>query len=217
MYKIYNLPEKIKTIIFDIDGTLYTSPEYVFEQIDCQIRYYAEINKIKYEDALKLINDYREEYSLKNNGKKISLGNTLTAFGVSIQESILWRNKLMFPENFLNPNENLKKEIQKLKEKYKLICVTNNPKEVAFKTLKAIGLEKLIPDIIALDSFLESKPSPKMLNHALKITNSTPEECISIGDRFDIDLALPLEMKMGAVLVNGDEDLIDFLKILNDK
>jgi phosphoglycolate phosphatase/putative hydrolase of the HAD superfamily len=217
MYKIYNLPEKIKTIIFDIDGTLYTSPEYVFEQIDCQIRYYAEINKIKYEEALKLINDYREEYSIKNNGKKISLGNTLTAFGISIQESILWRNKLMFPENFLNQNDKLKGEIQKLKEKYKLVCVTNNPKEVAFKTLKAIGLEKLIPDIIALDSFLESKPSQKMLNHALEITNSIPEECISIGDRFDIDLALPLEMKMGAVLVNGDEDLIEFLKILNDK
>jgi phosphoglycolate phosphatase/putative hydrolase of the HAD superfamily len=123
----------------------------------------------------------------------------------------------MFPENFLNQNDKLKGEIQKLKKKYKLVCVTNNPKEVAFKTLKAIGLEKLIPEIIALDSFLESKPSQKMLNHALEITNSIPEECISIGDRFDIDLALPLEMKMGAVLVNGDEDLIEFLKILNDK
>lgn len=39
--KIYRIPQKTGAIIFDIDGTLYTSPEYVHEQVDVQIRYYA--------------------------------------------------------------------------------------------------------------------------------------------------------------------------------
>ena len=32
--KLYSIPRKIKTFIFDIDGTLYTSPEFVAEQVD---------------------------------------------------------------------------------------------------------------------------------------------------------------------------------------
>ena len=41
--KIYKIPEKLETIIFDIDSTLYTNAAYAFEQVDCQVREYARI------------------------------------------------------------------------------------------------------------------------------------------------------------------------------
>jgi phosphoglycolate phosphatase/putative hydrolase of the HAD superfamily len=37
-----------------------------------------------------------------------------------------------------------------------------------------------------------------------------PESCVSIGDRYDIDIATPLEMGMGGVLVTGVEDVYRF-------
>ena len=41
--KIYRIPKQLQTIIFDIDGTLYTSGAYVFEQVDVQVRHLAHI------------------------------------------------------------------------------------------------------------------------------------------------------------------------------
>ena len=49
----FNLPQNPTTLIFDIDGTLYTSAEFVQEQIDVQVRHWADINGMSHEDARK--------------------------------------------------------------------------------------------------------------------------------------------------------------------
>ncbi len=41
-----------------------------------------------------------------------------------------------------------------------------------------------------------------------------PETCVSIGDRYDIDLDIPLQMGMGGILVNGVEDVYCLPKLL---
>ncbi|WP_318662261.1 HAD hydrolase-like protein [Treponema sp.] len=48
-----------------------------------------------------------------------------------------------------------------------------------------------------------------MLNLAAKKTGARLTECLSVGDRYDIDLSLALEMGMGAVLVSGVEDVYE--------
>ena len=53
-----------------------------------------------------------------------------------------------------------------------------------------------------------------MLEKACKIGNCTCNQMLSVGDRYDIDLALPLEMGMGAVLTNGAEDVIKLTESL---
>lgn len=208
----FNIPDKITTIIFDIDGTLYTSDEFVFEQVDVQLRHYAHLNNISEDEARMKMNKYREEWSRNNGGKKISLGNAFTAFGVSIEDSIRWRNELMEPEKYLCRNEELRKVLLGWQKKYRLICVTNNPVGAAKKILTAIGVEDILTDIVGLDTCKKSKPNMDVLEEALGRTGSNPCECVSIGDRYDIDIALPLELGMGGVLVSGVEDVckLDF-------
>ena len=214
--KIYRIPENLKTIIFDIDGTLYTSPEYVTEQVDVQLRHYAHLNKITEDEARKMMADYRSDWTKEHGGKKISLGNAFKAFGIDINTSIEWRNMLMKPELFLHRDEELIKSLTELKKDYSLICVTNNPVDAARRTLKAVGIDELIPDIIGLDTCRVSKPNPLILEKAMELTESSSKECLSIGDRYDIDLALPLEMGMGAILVDGAEDLYNLACILHN-
>lgn len=218
--KLFNLSEedkrKKKTLILDIDGTLYTSNEYVKEQVDVQIRHWADLNGMTHEEARRKISDYRKNYELEHS-KKISLGNTFPAFGVDIETSIKWRNTLMKPENYLTSNPELKKALEKAAEKFNLICVTNNPVEAAKKTLSVIGIEKILSQIVGLDTCRKSKPSREMLELALKKTDSKAEECISIGDRYDIDIFLPLEMGMSGVLVTGAEEVVEFLNSLTDR
>ena len=211
---LYSIPRKLRTIIFDIDGTLYTSSAYVFEQVDAQVRHLAHIRG-KDEDAVrKEIFDYRKRWAAEHGGKKISLGNTLTAFGIPIEESIRWREPLLAPEKFLQRDPRLAAVLDGLAGKYRLICVTNNPVAAARKTLDVLGVSAQLPDIIGLDTCMKSKPAPEMLLLAAERTGAALDECLSVGDRYDIDLALPLEMGMGAVLVSGAEDVYSLPEIL---
>ena len=164
----FNLPQNPTTLIFDIDGTLYTSAEFVQEQIDVQIRHWADINGMTHEEARKKIAGFRKKYAAENDGKKISLGNVFLNFGVDIDTSIRWRIELLKPENFLKPNEELKTALEKASEKFTLIAVTNNPVEAARKTLAVLGLDKIIPEIIGLDTCRKSKPAKEILDIALE-------------------------------------------------
>ncbi|MCR5613676.1 HAD family hydrolase [Treponema sp.] len=212
--KVYKIPEHLKTIIFDIDSTLYTNDKYAFEQVDVQLRHFAKLRGTTPAEIRKMISDFRSDYSAKHDGKKISLGNTLTHFGISIEESIKWRETLLEPADFLPRDERLIKTLEQLAQKYKMIAVTNNPVLPAFKTLQAIGIEKLIPEIIGLDTCHKSKPHPDILNLAAQKTGARLAECLSVGDRYDIDLSLPLEMGMGAILVDGVEDVYKLVEMI---
>ena len=212
--KTYRIPKNCRTIIFDIDSTLYTNADYAFEQVDCQVRYFAELRGITAEEARNMVAGYRKKWAAEHEGKAISLGNTLTAFGIPIEDSIKWRRELLEPADFLSKDHRLIDTLTKLSGSFKMICVTNNPVLPAYKTLEAIGDEKIIPEIIGLDTCGKSKPALEPFRLALKKTGSQPEECVSIGDRYDLDIALPLEMGMGGILVDGVDDVYRLPEVL---
>ena len=205
--KIYNIPKKVKGIIFDIDGTLYTSVKYVFEQVDVQVRYFAKLKNISETEARNMVSTSKKKWAENHNGEKISLAKTMQSFGISVAESIEWRKKLIKPELFLQRDEKLIKLISNLKSKYKIICVTNNPIFTARKTLEAIGVSEFFPEIIGLDTTGLSKPHYLPFSMALEKLGLEAKECVAVGDRFNIDVELPLKMGMGGILVDGVEDV----------
>lgn len=211
--QVYNLPSNPKVLIFDIDSTLYTCPEYAHEQIDSQVRHWAKLNGYSAEGARNMIADFRRKWASEHNGQKISLGNLFKFFGVSIETSIEWRKKLFDPALYLHRDEKLIAALEQLSKKFYMICVTNNPVEPARKTLEVIGISEFFPKIIGLDTCMASKPSKKILDAALKEAEAALGEslsysdCISIGDRYDIDLALAIELGMGGILVSGAEEV----------
>ena len=212
--KIHKIPQTIQTLIFDIDSTLYTNSAYAYEQVDCQVREFAKLKNMTSDEARKLVFDFRKNFAKENNGKKISLGNLLTNFGIPIEQSVKWRNDLMRPEDFLVRDEKLICELQILSKKYKLICVTNNPVKPARKTLEVIGISDFFEHIVGLDTCYKSKPAIEPFEKALELTNSDVQNCIAIGDRFDLDVQLPLQMGMGGIEVSGVKDLYDLHTLL---
>ena len=212
--KIHKIPQTIQTLIFDIDSTLYTNSAYAYEQVDCQVREFAKLKKLTSDEARKLVFDFRKKFAEENGGKKISLGNLLTNFGIPIEQSVKWRNDLMRPEDFLVRDEKLIYELQILSKKYKLICVTNNPIKPARKTLEVIGISDFFEHIVGLDTCYKSKPAREPFEKALELTKTTAENAVAIGDRYDLDIELPLRMGMGGIEVSGVEDVYDLNKIL---
>ena len=68
-----------------------------------------------------------------------------------------------------------------------------------------------------MDTSGKSKPAQEPFELALKETGSKAEECLSVGDRYDMDLSLPLEMGMGAILVGGVKDVYLLPEILKEQ
>jgi len=210
--KIYKIPEVLRAFIFDIDSTLYTNQAYAFEQVDCQVRQFAKERGITADQARKMVADYRKKFAAEHNGSKVSLGNTLLAFGVPIEQSVEWRRELLEPADFLDRDDTLIETLHKLSSKYQLICVTNNPVLPARKTLDAIGISYFFPQIVGLDTCFKSKPALEPFQTAVNILGVQASECLAIGDRYDMDIALPLEMGMGGILVSGVEEVYQIPK-----
>ncbi len=216
--KIYKIPDDLRAFIFDIDSTLYTNQAYAFEQVDCQVRQFAKERGITADEARRMVADYRKQFAAEHKGSKVSLGNTLLAFGVPIEQSVQWRRELLEPADFLGRDEKLIEELKNLQQKYQLICVTNNPVLPARKTLDAIGISDFFPEIVGLDTCFKSKPALEPFETAVERlsksarTEIKAENCLAVGDRYDMDIKLPLEMGMGGILVSGVEEVYQIHK-----
>jgi len=84
----------------------------------------------------------------------------------------------------------------------------------ARKTLEAIGASDFFKDIVGLDTCFKSKPAEEPFCRAVEILQTKAEKCLSVGDRYDMDLSLPLQMGMGGLLVSGVEDVYKLPEIL---
>ncbi len=216
--KIYKIPSDLRAFIFDIDSTLYTNQAYAFEQVDCQVRQFAKERGISADEARRMVAEYRKQFAAEHNGSKVSLGNTLLSFGVPIEQSVQWRRELLEPADFLRRDEKLIDELKILQKKYQLICVTNNPVLPARKTLDALGISEFFPEIVGLDTCFKSKPALEPFETAVERLSKSSESgikaenCIAIGDRYDMDIALPLKMGMGGILVNVVEEVYQIHK-----
>jgi len=205
--KIFHLPGQCAAILFDMDSTLYTNPEYAKSQIDLPIERLAHMRGIDASDMRESINRFREKWEKEHKGAQISLANIFNAFGVSIEEIIKWREELIAPEHYLMADTQLHHALEQLERRFVLAVVTNNPVSIAERTLAALRVADLFRVIVGLDTCGVSKPHEQPLIRAAMLCGTGLNTCVSVGDRYDIDIALPLELGMGGILVDGVEDV----------
>jgi phosphoglycolate phosphatase/putative hydrolase of the HAD superfamily len=214
--KVFSLPAEKKNLalLFDMDGTLYTHNEYMQSQIDLPIMRLAQQKGKTFLQMKGEIDDYRKCWAARHNGQEISLGNTFLSFGISIEENIRWREELCRPEDYLAEDIQLRAALELLGLSFSLAVVTNNPVSVALRTLKLLNIHDFIQNIVGLDTCGISKPHKDIFIKAAEFCGVSPKQCVSIGDRYDIDIALPLELGMGGILVDGVEDVYKIPELL---
>ena len=212
--KVFRLPRHCAAIIFDMDSTLYTNLEYARSQIDLPIQKLARLRGKSFDEMNEDIACYRKDWARDHDGQQISLGNIFVAFGVSISENITWREELYHPEQYLAEDSRLIFALERLSLRFALSVVTNNPVSIACKTLSTLGVEDLFHAIVGLDTCGVSKPHEESFMRAAILCGAGPGSCVAIGDRYDIDIALPLELGMGGILVDGVEDVYKLPELL---
>jgi phosphoglycolate phosphatase/putative hydrolase of the HAD superfamily len=197
-----------------MDATLYTNPAYAQLQIDCLIERLGLVRGKPFGDMREEVESYRSNWAAAHGGQKISLGNTMIAFGISIEEGVRWREELIEPALYLKEDPKLRETLSVLGRSFALAVVTNNPVLVARKTLAVLGVGECFTALVGLDTCGVSKPHRAPFLRAAELSRAPPEDCVSIGDRYDIDISLPLELGMGGILVDGVEDVYELPSLM---
>jgi phosphoglycolate phosphatase/putative hydrolase of the HAD superfamily len=204
----YALPSDVRGLIFDMDLTLYRNEEYYASQIENQVILLAADRQEEVGELRDRLNTWEARFRRNHGDRKPSFGNTLLgALGYPIEQSVELRRRAIRPEDYLVTDVQLRHTLQTLKSKYELVLVTNNPADVAVRTLGVLGVVDLFPRIIGLDESGHSKPHPAAFDLAYRALGLAPNHVVSIGDRVPVDLEVPLSRGSGGILVESMDDV----------
>lgn len=214
MMKIYHLPNTPKSLIFDIDLTLYNNRAYHASQRKLLVERLSIYLGASVQETEAKLCAIRDNFARHNAGRQLSLGNTFHDLGVSISTSIKWREELFKPEDYLRPDHNLDAALATLAANFRIAAVTNNPTSIGERTLIALGVRRHFTPVLGLDRFGESKPTLVPFQMVSAQHEVPLHDMISIGDRLAVDIELPVQHGMGGILVQGVNDVYRLPDIL---
>ncbi|MRR07174.1 MAG: HAD family hydrolase, partial [Deltaproteobacteria bacterium] len=102
-----------------------------------------------------------------------------------------------------------------LAKRFELYLYTNNNRTLTERILYQIGLAGLFSGAFTIEDFWRPKPDREVLQHIFSTIRKNPEECLFVGDRYDVDLRLPLEMGCSAFLVADIQSLLELETFLS--
>jgi HAD superfamily hydrolase (TIGR01509 family) len=211
--KIVAIEGEPSALVFDLDNTLYTNPAYAAFQEKVLVERLGRELGIGAEAAAARIAALRAERAAAGLGKT-SLGKLFAALGIEIPTSVRWREECIEPAAWLKKDPRLDKALAALSKDYALALMTNNPRLIGEKSLDALGVRPRFSVLVGLDDTLTGKPAPEPFAEVARRLALEPRRCVSIGDRFDVDLAPAMELGMGAILVDGVEDVYRLPEVL---
>lgn len=198
----------IKAIIFDLDGTLYTSDEIRKQFATAAYYTLAKAQRIPLEHAKELIEARRTELEA-DSGFPAPYSLTLRSFNITINTWHKENIEFLDPRCYLQKDDKLKHSLKELKEHFCLAIMTNNNKVQAERVLEALELIELFDKIYTYNSFEILKPDPVFFKKTAAGLGVEPDACLFVGDRYDVDLQPAKEIGMQILEVKGPEGIYD--------
>lgn len=201
---VNNSLTKVRAIGFDVDGTLYHTPDAMSVEVGkILIRRAAE-------ELSKDPDELAEEY-LKRRDELRSNTKTLNSFGLDGEKIFqeVWDG--IEVERYIVRDERLVRLVADLKKKYQLFIVTNGTGRQVERKLTRIGLDyhDFEPRIYCYDQGWV-KPEPAPFLAAMESLNCQPEEIVYVGDRVDVDIEGARTVGMKTILIRGENEIADY-------
>ena len=194
--------------MFDMDLTLYRNEAYYASQTANQVVLLAGDLGVPAAEVQGILDRWTSRFIEANDGRKPSFGNTLLgALGYPIEKSVELRRRAIRPEDYLSEDVRLAGTLGVLQARYRLVLVTNNPSDVAVRTLEVLGVRRFFPRIVGLDEAGHSKPHPAAFDLAYEALGLAAGQVAAIGDRYPVDLEIPVSRGSGGVLVESMDDV----------
>ncbi len=110
---------------------------------------------------------------------------------------------LVNPEEFLQPDNELRKFLEALSKRYSLGIISNFKKSHALEILKALGLSPTIfTHYITEDILTNIKPDPEPFRRAVELSGECPANCVYVADSISKDLKPAKEVGIQTIWVN---------------
>lgn len=222
--------EEIKAVLFDLDDTLVNSKKAEYNAI-CEFKnLYSEFNEIKDDDFANVWSKITMEIYEKYDNAEISfdeqrIGRMKGLFSnylINISDEDA-QKKFKSYLNIYEKNwilfDDVKEVLEKLKDRYKLVILSNGDEKQQRKKIEYTGLNKYFSDIVISSEVGYSKPEKEIFEIACKMINVKPKNCIMIGDKYKVDIEGSLNAGMHGIWVNRKKEQLSFeyqIKELNE-
>lgn len=211
---------KVTGLVFDIDNTIYTNPEYIAQGTINEIEEVGKILGIT--EIAKAISKRRKEIAQKKVDRKATMTETVFSLGITKQQWSDLRFKAWRPEEWLDADPEVARLIVELSKEFTVSFGTNSPKRVGEKICRLIGIpEHVVPSsrIFGPENLGTNKPDPNFFRGISSRIDIKAEELISVGDRRFSDGPPALEANYcGAIIIPGGRDeFVDACEMLLKK
>ena len=184
----------LECVLFDLDGTLYYSPDYN-ALVEAEITaFVAQALKTDASKAKLRLDEERKRRGTLTGALRV-LGVNRSLFFEALAEKIE-------PLTYLTREPSTISTIDTLKKRgFKVGLVTNNGRKMVEKILSAIGLEASLFDVIITSDDSEPKPSSQPFLFALHKLKCTPDKTVYVGDRMQAELLPAKKLGIRTVLL----------------
>ncbi|WP_143414964.1 pyrophosphatase PpaX [Geobacillus sp. E263] len=168
----------IRTILFDLDGTLIDTNELIIQSfLHTLEKYYP--GKYKREDVLPFIGPpLYETFNALDPSRVQEMIDTYRAFNHAQHDALIREFETVY------------ETIETLHQNgFRLGVVTTKIHQTAVMGLKKTRLEPFFDCVIGLDDVKHAKPDPEPIYKALDLLQSTPDEALMVGDNYHDILA----------------------------
>ncbi len=204
-----------KAIVFDLDGTLYVNDALARQIRTSAGRYIASLKRIDIIDAGHLLHAAQKRLSAES-GMESTLSAACVEVGGDIRLLHDHFSAEIRPELFLERDDGLVKALDRLSDIADLYIYTNNNRFLCGRIMACLGISGFFRRVFTIEDSWRPKPDMPALEQVFAGIGVAPQECIFVGDRYDIDLRLPASMGSPVFLVGSVVGLLKVLREITD-
>jgi putative hydrolase of the HAD superfamily len=205
---------RIRSIVFDLDGTLYVNEEVANEIRQTACSLIANSRGVSRQRGCELLRHAREQLSAMH-GPVPSLNRVCIEMGIDLREFHDALQREVHPERHLFPDPLLRALLASLAERWGLYLYTNNNYSLSRKILALLGVASFFDKLFTIEFCWRPKPDPEALRLVLADIGGPPESFLFVGDREHIDLLPPAELGIATLLVREVADLLQIQQVLD--
>jgi L-threonylcarbamoyladenylate synthase len=196
-----------------MDGTLYRSAVLDQRYEESIYQMVAERKRVSLAQARIVFRTCHETLAARLKVRPSKLF-TLNEMGISDRVWAARQGRCVKPGAVLKPDLRLRKMLLELSADFRLAVVTNNHRANTLETLACLGIGECFDEIMTLSESRCFKPSSELYRDMAGRLRVDPAECLSVGDRYHLDLEPAAAIGMHTVLVQSMQDVYQLPKYL---
>lgn len=212
-----------KSIIFDLDGTLFKdeplsqylknniSEEFFAEKLN-EAGQIGKLNELKIAYQKSIDTGLSSTESIIKSLKKVS------SIVIELQDYLVWKDARIgsYPIN-ITPSAEMISGLRKAANGYNLYILTNHTRAFTLQAINLLGLDEVFSDnvIITINETLAAKPNKKIIGVLEEEYKIDLSKSIFVGDRKKVDLDYVMPLCMGSILVSDVDELATLLNVFD--